>query len=136
MKDPSARFWSVVDARVGAAGATAAQVQAVWLKEAIARQANRFPADALQLQSDLRRIVGVSSLGSTRVLENYVLIGASKAALEAVVRYLAVELAPRGIRANAVSAGLVETGALDHFPNKDGMRTRRRAARQRSHRCC
>ncbi|TMK34372.1 MAG: SDR family oxidoreductase, partial [Actinobacteria bacterium] len=63
-------------------------------------------------------IVGVSSLGSTRVLENYVLIGASKAALEAVVRYLAVELAPRGIRANAVSAGLVETGALDHFPNK------------------
>jgi len=66
-------------------------------------------------------IVGVSSLGSTRVLENYVLIGASKAALEAVVRYLAVELAPRGIRANAVSAGLVETGALDHFPNKDGM---------------
>ena len=66
-------------------------------------------------------IVGVSSLGSTRVLENYVLIGASKAALEAVVRYLAVELAPRGIRANAVSAGLVETGALVHFPNKDGM---------------
>src|SRR5437879_6105647 len=45
-------------------------------------------------------IVGVSSLGSTRVLENYVLIGASKAALEAVVRYLAVELAPRGIRAH------------------------------------
>ena len=66
-------------------------------------------------------IVGVSSLGSTRVLENYVLIGASKAALEAVVRYLAVELAPRGIRANAVSAGLVDTGALDYFPNKDGM---------------
>ena len=59
IKDPSARFWSVVDARVGAAGATAAQVQAVWLKEAIARQANRFPADALQLQSDLRRIVGI-----------------------------------------------------------------------------
>ena len=66
-------------------------------------------------------IVGVSSLGSTRVLENYVLVGASKAALEAVVRYLAVELAPRGIRVNAVSAGLVETGALDHFPNKDAM---------------
>jgi enoyl-[acyl-carrier protein] reductase III len=66
-------------------------------------------------------IVGVSSLGSTRVLENYVLVGTSKAALEAVVRYLAVELAPRGIRVNAVSAGVVETGALEHFPNKEEM---------------
>ncbi len=66
-------------------------------------------------------IVAVSSLGSTRVLENYALVGTSKAALEALVRYLAVELAPRGIRVNAVSAGIVETGALDHFPNRDQM---------------
>jgi enoyl-[acyl-carrier protein] reductase III len=66
-------------------------------------------------------IVGVSSLGSTRVLDNYVLVGASKAALESVVRYLAVELAPRRIRVNAVSAGLVETAALEHFPNRDEM---------------
>jgi enoyl-[acyl-carrier protein] reductase III len=66
-------------------------------------------------------IVGVSSLGSHRVLENYVLVGASKAALEALVRYLAVELAPRGIRVNAVSGGVVETGALDHFPNREQM---------------
>jgi enoyl-[acyl-carrier protein] reductase III len=66
-------------------------------------------------------IVGVSSLGSIRVLENYVLVGVSKAALEALVRYLAVELAPRGIRVNAVSAGVVETGALEHFPNKEQM---------------
>ena len=65
--------------------------------------------------------VGISSLGSTRVLENYVLVGVSKAALEAVVRYLAVELAPRGIRVNAVSAGVVETNALDHFPNREQM---------------
>jgi enoyl-[acyl-carrier protein] reductase III len=65
--------------------------------------------------------VGISSLGSVRVLENYVLVGVSKAALEAVVRYLAVELAPRGIRVNAVSAGVVETGALDHFPNREKM---------------
>jgi enoyl-[acyl-carrier protein] reductase III len=64
-------------------------------------------------------IVGISSLGAQRVLENYVLVGTSKAALEALVRYLAVELAPRGIRVNAVSAGLVETGALEHFPNKE-----------------
>ena len=66
-------------------------------------------------------IVGVSSLGSTRVLEDYALVGASKAALEALVRYLAVELAPRGIRVNAVSAGVVETGALEHFPQKEAM---------------
>jgi enoyl-[acyl-carrier protein] reductase III len=66
-------------------------------------------------------IVGISSLGSTRVLENYVLVGTSKAALESLVRYLAVELAPRGIRVNAVSAGVVDTAALEHFPNKDEM---------------
>jgi enoyl-[acyl-carrier protein] reductase III len=66
-------------------------------------------------------IVAISSLGSHRVLENYVLVGTSKAAIEALVRYLAVELAPRGIRVNAVSAGVVDTGALDHFPNKDEM---------------
>jgi enoyl-[acyl-carrier protein] reductase III len=66
-------------------------------------------------------IVAISSLGSMRVLENYVLVGTSKAALEALVRYLAVELAPRGIRVNAVSAGVVETGALDFFPNRDEM---------------
>jgi enoyl-[acyl-carrier protein] reductase III len=66
-------------------------------------------------------IVALSSLGSTRVLEDYVLVGASKAALEALVRYLAVELAPRGIRVNAVSAGVVKTGALEHFPQKEAM---------------
>ncbi len=66
-------------------------------------------------------IVGISSLGSTRVLENYVVVGISKAALESLVRYLAVELAPQEIRVNAVSAGVVETEALDHFPNKDEM---------------
>jgi enoyl-[acyl-carrier protein] reductase III len=74
-------------------------------------------------------IVAVSSLGSTRVLENYVLVGTSKAALESVVRYLAVELAPRGIRVNAVSAGVVETEALDHFPNREQML---RAGRERT----
>ncbi|HEX2345974.1 MAG TPA: SDR family oxidoreductase [Gaiellaceae bacterium] len=66
-------------------------------------------------------ILGLSSLGSARVLENYALVGASKAALEALVRYLAVELAPSGIRVNAVSAGVVETGALEYFPNRDAM---------------
>ena len=66
-------------------------------------------------------IVAISSLGASRVLDNYALVGTSKAAIEALVRYLAVELAPRGIRVNAVSAGLVETAALDYFPNRDEM---------------
>ncbi len=65
-------------------------------------------------------IVAISSLGAQRVLENYVLIGTSKAALESLVRYLSVELAPR-IRVNAVSGGVVDTGALEHFPNRDEM---------------
>jgi enoyl-[acyl-carrier protein] reductase III len=66
-------------------------------------------------------IVAISSLGAQRVLENYVLVGTSKAALEALVRYLAVELAPRGVRVNAVSGGVVDTAALDHFPNRERM---------------
>ena len=66
-------------------------------------------------------IVGISSLGAQRVLENYALVGTSKAALESLVRYLAVELAPIGIRVNGVSAGVVETDALKHFPNREEM---------------
>ncbi len=66
-------------------------------------------------------LVAVSSLGSVRVLENYALVGTSKAALESLVRYLAVELAPRGIRVNAVSGGVVATGALEYFPNAEQM---------------
>ena len=66
-------------------------------------------------------VVGISSLGSQRVLENYTLVGTSKAALESLIRYLAVELAPRGIRVNGVSGGVVDTGALEHFPNKEEM---------------
>jgi enoyl-[acyl-carrier protein] reductase III len=60
-------------------------------------------------------IVNISSPGANRVMPDYVLVGASKAALEAVTRYLAVELAPRNITVNAVSPGIVATGALRHF---------------------
>lgn len=62
-------------------------------------------------------IAALSSLGSQRVLANYTSVGVSKAALEALVRYLAVELAPQGIRVNAVSGGVVDTDALRHFEN-------------------
>jgi enoyl-[acyl-carrier protein] reductase III len=92
-----------------------------WTLSANARALLSLAREAAPRMKAGSSIVGVSSLGSTRVLENYVLVGVSKAALESLVRYLAVELAPRGIRVNAVSAGVVETGALDHFPNRAQM---------------
>jgi enoyl-[acyl-carrier protein] reductase III len=66
-------------------------------------------------------IVSLSSLGSVRVLPNYVAVGVSKAAVETLTRYLAVELAAQNIVVNAVSGGLVETDALKHFPSRDEM---------------
>jgi enoyl-[acyl-carrier protein] reductase III len=60
-------------------------------------------------------VVSISSLGASRVMPDYFLVGVSKAALEAVTRYLAVELAPHNVRVNAVSGGLVETEALKSF---------------------
>src|SRR6185436_18852039 len=60
-------------------------------------------------------IVNVSTIRANRVLPDYVVGGASNAALEAVTRYLAVELASMNIGVNAVSAGVVDTEALQHF---------------------
>jgi enoyl-[acyl-carrier protein] reductase III len=62
------------------------------------------------------RIVALTSFGSTRVFSEYGIVGVSKAAIEALVRYLAVDLAPKGIIANAVSPGVVDTDALKYFP--------------------
>lgn len=65
------------------------------------------------------KIVSISSLGSIRYLENYTAVGVSKAALESLTRYLAVELAAKNISVNAVSGGAVDTDALKHFPNRE-----------------
>lgn len=59
VKDPNANYWRVVDQRLAGAGATSAQVQVVWLKEAIAGPTETFPADAKRLQADLHAIVVV-----------------------------------------------------------------------------
>lgn len=61
-------------------------------------------------------IIAISSLGAHRFIPNYGAIGISKAALETTVRYLGVELMPKGIRVNGVSGGLVDTDALKAFP--------------------
>jgi enoyl-[acyl-carrier protein] reductase III len=65
------------------------------------------------------RIIAITSLGATRVLPNYGVIGVSKAAIDALVRYYAVDLAPRGITVNAVAPGTVDTRALTFFPDHD-----------------
>jgi enoyl-[acyl-carrier protein] reductase III len=57
------------------------------------------------------RIVNVGSLGATRVLADYGMNALAKGSLDVLTRYLAVELAPRGIVVNAVTPGIVDTGA-------------------------
>lgn len=64
-------------------------------------------------------IVSISSLGSIRYLENYTVVGVSKATLEALTRYLSVELSQKNIVVNAVSGGAIDTDALKHFPNRE-----------------
>ncbi len=62
------------------------------------------------------RIINITSPGSSRVLPHYGAIGLSKAVIESLTRYLAVDLAPKGIIVNAVSPGLVKTDAVSAFP--------------------
>jgi enoyl-[acyl-carrier protein] reductase III len=64
-------------------------------------------------------IVALSSEGAVRAVHNYTLVGASKGALESMVRHLAVELGPRGIRVNALSPGSVLTDAWKAMPDAD-----------------
>jgi enoyl-[acyl-carrier protein] reductase III len=91
-----------------------------WTMNTNARALWQLAQGAAPQMPDGSSIVAISSLGAQRVLDNYTLVGTSKAALEALVRYLAVELAPR-IRVNAVSGGVVDTDALEHFPNREEM---------------
>ena len=72
-------------------------------------------------------IVNITSPGSWRVMPDYIAVGASKAALDALTRYLAVELAPKHISVNAVAPGLVETEALKHFSTLGDTGTIKRA---------
>jgi len=74
---------------------------------------------AQRMERDGGSIIAISSLGSMRVLPNYAAVGTSKAAVEALTRYLAVELAPKNIVVNCVSGGAVDTDALSHFPNRE-----------------
>ena len=77
--------------------------------------------EASKLMKNGGSIINISSLGSKKVLPYYFSVGTSKAALEAITKYLAVELSDKNINVNAISAGLVETDALKSFPNKKNM---------------
>ena len=77
--------------------------------------------EAAKLMSNGGSIVNITSEGSRKVLPYYLSVGTSKAALESLTRYLAVELAEKGINVNAVSGGYVQTDALESFPNKKDM---------------
>jgi enoyl-[acyl-carrier protein] reductase III len=90
-----------------------------WCMETNALALNLLAQRALPLMGQGGRIIAMSSLGAERAMPGYGFIGASKAALESLVRTLAQELGPRGIRVNAVSAGVVDTDALQYFPNRE-----------------
>lgn len=89
-----------------------------WAMDINARALLTVVQQAVPLMSPGGRIMAVSSLGSVRAVENYTAVGASKAALESLVRHMAVELGPKGINVNTISAGAVDTEALKKFPNR------------------
>jgi len=68
------------------------------------------------------RIFALTSTGSSEVWEGYGAVSAAKAALEAHIRQLAFELAPRGITANSICAGVTSTAAMNKIPNADQIR--------------
>ena len=90
-----------------------------WCMETNALALNHLVSEGRTLMAPGSRVVALSSLGASRAIPNYAFIGASKAALEALVRSLSLELAEAGIRVNTVSAGVVDTDALKHFPNRE-----------------
>jgi enoyl-[acyl-carrier protein] reductase III len=90
-----------------------------WCLETNALALNLLAQRSVSLMPAGARIIAMSSLGASRAMPDYGFIGASKAALESLVRTLAQELGPRQIRVNAVSAGVVDTDALRYFPNRE-----------------
>jgi len=99
-------------------GANAAPV--IWLVQAAASH--------LPSESGNGKVVAVSSHGAIRAVPHYAAIGASKAALESLVRHLALEYGPTGINFNCVMPGIVATQAVSTMP---GVEAVIRAAQER-----
>lgn len=92
-----------------------------WCMETNALALNHLTKGARDLFKDGGRIIALSSLGAERAIPNYAFIGASKAALEALVRSLSIEMADINVTVNTVSAGVIDTDALKHFPNRENL---------------
>jgi enoyl-[acyl-carrier protein] reductase I len=89
-------------------------------------------AEPFLAQSASPRIVALSSGGGGAAMPRYHVVGMAKAALESAVRYLALELGPRGILCNAVSFSLVETDAAVRAVGGDAAQATRRHLAKRS----
>jgi enoyl-[acyl-carrier protein] reductase I len=72
-----------------------------------------------QLFAQDARVIGLSSEGNQKAWVNYAAVSATKAALEAIIRSLALEYAPYGIRSNIVQAGITETASLNRIPGSE-----------------
>jgi len=90
-----------------------------WCLETNALALDLLAQRAVPMMPPGSRMIALSSLGASRAMPGYGFIGASKAALESLVRTLAQELGPKQIRVNTVSAGVVDTDALRYFPNRE-----------------
>lgn len=86
---------------------------------------------AADLLEDGGRIFAMTSEGSKRSLPAYGPVAAAKAALEALVRQLAVELGPREIAVNAICAGVTRTPASEKIPGSEAMMERARSRHPR-----
>lgn len=87
-----------------------------WTQELLAR--GHFAADA--------RVIGLTSEGNQVAWKGYAAVAAAKVALESVARAMAVELAPYGVRANVVQAGITDTPALQAIPGNDHLKAQAR----------
>jgi len=87
-----------------------------WTQDVLAR--GLFGADA--------RVLGLTSEGNTVAWKGYAAVAAAKVALESIVRAIAVEMAPHGIRANVIQAGITDTPALRLIPGNTHLKAQAR----------
>jgi enoyl-[acyl-carrier protein] reductase III len=83
-----------------------------WVQDAL--QQGLFAADA--------RVIGLTSEGGSKAWPGYAAVGAAKAALENLIRSMAVELAPLGLRCNIVQPGVTDTPALGMIPGNEQLK--------------
>lgn len=65
------------------------------------------------------RVIGLTSEGSNRYIDNYAAVSIAKASLQSLVTYMAVELSPYGLRTNLIQAGVTETPSLKRIPGSE-----------------